>query len=78
MKRSGYLITVVVSLVLGAGAGAWFVQRRIAPAPASGTSATLVAPPMPAMPMPAASEDIVVSIPQDALERMKLSYAEVK
>jgi RND family efflux transporter MFP subunit len=33
---------------------------------------------MPAMPMPAASEDIVVSIPQDALERMKLSYAEVK
>lgn len=78
MKRSGFLITVAVSLILGAGAGAWFVQRRIAPAPASGMSATPVAPSMPSMQMPTASEDVVVSIPQDALERMKLSYAEVK
>lgn len=78
MKRSGILITVVVSLVVGAGAGGWFVQRRIAPAPVGEMMPTPVVPSMPAMPMPASSEDIVVSIPPDALERMKLSYAEVR
>lgn len=77
MKRSGILITVAVSLIAGAGAGAWFVQRQMAPA-TSVTTSPPVTPSMPAMPMPAPLEDIVVSIPPDALERMKLSYAEVK
>ncbi|MGH9659912.1 MAG: efflux RND transporter periplasmic adaptor subunit [Bryobacteraceae bacterium] len=79
MKRSSQIVgAVAASLAIGALAGAWLVQRgivRLTPA----SSAMLPSVPMPAAPpaSPSAPQEIVVTIPPDALERLRLRFAPV-
>ncbi len=81
MKRSSVLITVAIALMAGAGAGVWLVQHGVVSMPSSQRAA----PAASSMPMPSSApapqttaQEIIVTIPPDALERMNLRYAEVK
>jgi cobalt-zinc-cadmium efflux system membrane fusion protein len=77
MQRSGVVITVLISLIAGAGTGAWFVQRQTGSAPPNQSAPGMASMPMPTPSQPAA-EEVAITIPPDALERMSLRYAEVK
>jgi len=79
MKSSRVVLIALVALAAGAMAGGWFVQRRLKTASTANSVST--APP-PAAPVVAAAstappQEIVVTIPADALERMGLTFAHV-
>lgn len=73
MNRIGVLAAVVVSLLVGAGAGMWFVRRPVVVPPVL-QERLAAAPTTPG----GNAQEIIVTIPPDILERMNLRYAEVK
>lgn len=76
-RRTWMLVTVVglAALAIGAAGGVWYVQRQAATAPAQ----TVLPPRLAAISAaPKAQEEIIVTIPPDALLRMNLSFAEVR
>ena len=75
MHKSGLIIVAAaLSLVVGALGGAWLAQRaavKTTPAPDT------MPPSMPMAAPASAAQEIIVSIPPDAVERMHLGFAQV-